>query len=176
MCISESGDNKHTCCCGCPLICGVLLIAICEVFSLITAIHLFDLVGIAFSSVVLAMFTLSLIKRNSHSVRKSLFLTYLATLLLFVVYAAYYVITQDMGTMVGRFCDQINRAASWDECADDLSDVIWVFLITYAVFILLIRTFFCRILYYYSKEAQPSQRTDGQQKYQSLAGDQKNSK
>ena len=97
MCIKHT-DKPHGpygcwCCCGCPLICGVIVIAALEVMSLIGAIYTMDLVGIAFSGVVCIMFLMSFVKRHSHGVRYSLFLTYAASFILFLVYMIIYVAT-----------------------------------------------------------------------------------
>ena len=42
----------------------------------------------------------------------------------------------------------------WNDCPDDMSELIWVFITVYTLIILLVRVFFVRILYYYAKEAE----------------------
>ena len=164
MCIhgTSKPHGPYGCCCGCPLICGVLVIAALEVLTLISSVYAMDLVGIAFSSVVLIMFLLSFVKRHSHGVRYSLFLTYLASFILFLVYMIIYIATQDLTEYVNRLCNDINKASPWDwnHCQDDIENKIWVAVAIYAILVLSIRGYFARILYYYSKEAKTDKEYD----------------
>ena len=157
MCVSHH-DHHYKCCCCFPLIIGVIFVAAIEVLTLVGAIQTGDVFSIVLSSILLAMFTVSFIKRNHQKVRNSLFMSYLASLVIFLVYAIIWLCTQSLAELTARTCNTINRTDDiWSSCYDDISNFIWVFIIIYLLLIVLVRGFFVRILYYYKEECRNEQ-------------------
>ena len=111
------------------------------------------------------MFAASFIKRDSHHIRNSLWMAYAASLILFIIYLIWFVVTQDVTKFIGRICDGINDAISWSDCTDDISDLLWVFVTIYAALVILVRGFFVRVLYWWYRDSVVEN-----EKYQELSG------
>ena len=158
MCLThtDAPPYKCWCCCGCPIICGVVLIAVYEVFNLMAAIQFFDIGGIVVSSILLIGFLISFVKRESHFVRRSLFYTYGISLILFLINLGLYLFTNSLDNLCETTCNFMDYVTDWNDCPEDMGDLIWVFISVYTLIILLVRVFFIRILYYYAKEAELS--------------------
>ena len=62
-------------------------------------------------------------------------------------------ITQNLDGIIGRVCNGVNNAITWEECASDIESTIWVFVGIYVLLVILVRGFLVRILYYYAEEA-----------------------
>ena len=170
MCVSHH-DKPYRCCCCLPLICGVILIAALEVMNLVAACQTLDVFNIVLSSLMICMFVFSFVKHNSPRIRRHLFHSYLVSLILFVAYMTYWFITQPLDPFVSRVCDGVNKVANWSECASDVENVIWVFVMIYCVLVVLIKAIFIRILYYYYKEVADDHHHN--QSYNSLSGNNK---
>ena len=169
MCVS-TGDTPYKCCCCIPLVCVAIIMAVCEGFNLFAAITFSDIYGIVISSIILLMFVISFIKPAHYQVRKSLFLTYLASLVLFAIYFLYFVFTEDMDKVIERSCDRITTFFSWDDCASDMESAIWAFIIAYAVLVFCVRGFFVHILWHYAQEANERHQDKTAAAYQTLSG------
>ena len=152
-CIGKNDEGKYTCCCGCSLFCGVIIIFILEVLSLITAIQFFDLIGIIVSGILTGMFLIACCKRDSSSVRFNLFVIYLFRAIIFAVTMVYYLITQNATDLMTKICNGMNKGLDWPDCQDSIADVFWWLVGGYIVFILLFRLSLAHLLYYYYKEA-----------------------
>ena len=131
MCLSHTDSPPYKCCCGCPHICGVIIIAVIEGFSLFASVSTFDIFGIVVSSILCLMFLVSFVRRQNYSLRKSLFLSYLVSMLLFLGYFIYFCVTQDMNDIIKSSCDTFNSVITWAECALDLQSTIWAFIAIY---------------------------------------------
>ena len=64
MCISQVGEYTYKCCCGCPLICGVIIIFVLNCFDLASSISIDDWWGTAIYGILTACFIMSFIKRH----------------------------------------------------------------------------------------------------------------
>ena len=153
MCVRHKEQGHYKCCCCFPLVCGVILIALLEVLNLVVAVQFLDIYGIVFSSIVLLMFGASFVKRDSHKVRQSLWMTYAASLILFIIYLVWFTATQNMTTWIDRGCGAVTDVVTWDTCAEDVKSLLWVFVTIYALLVILVRGFFVRVLYWYYKDA-----------------------
>ena len=105
-----------------------------------------------------------------------MFHSYLVSLILFLGYAIYYICANDIDVILTRVCNVANDvpAVNWDDCVSDIGDVMWVFLVMYALFVILLKGGFCHILYYYYKEALHRKKIEDDahaQGYTNLAGD-----
>ena len=85
MCISHHGD-KHSCCCGCPLIVGVLIIFILDLFSLYGAIVLGDYFSIAISGILGICFVVAFVKSNDYLIREYLYRVYMTSFIIMLIY------------------------------------------------------------------------------------------
>ena len=158
MCVGERDNGSYKCCCCFPIFWGVLLIAVVETFDLILAIQLLDIAGLVQSGILLVMFFLGFLKQENPKFRSYLFFVYLASLVIFLVYLITFVATQDVTTYIDSICSWYNghfdNVGSWDECSSDISDLLWVFVAIYALIVILVRGFFCRVLYGWWKEGE----------------------
>ena len=128
-----------------------------------------DIVGIVQSAILLTMFVVGFIKQDNPLVRKALFFVYLASLVIFLIYLITFVATQDVTTYIDQICnwynDHFDNLGSWDNCSADISDLLWVFVIIYALIVILVRGFFCRVLYGWWREMENKNQT-----YDALGG------
>ena len=99
------------------------------------------------------MFIFAFVKRESTQVRRHLFHTYLASLVIFLIYLIVFVTTQDLTGYIRSACNGINDVFTWNDCAEDINDLIWLFVAIYALIIIIIRGFFVRILHAWYKQA-----------------------
>ena len=154
MCIkSHDNGSRHTCCCGCPLICGVIIIAVFEGFSLAGAIQIFDFWNIIVSSILILMFLASFVLRENVMIRRSLFYSYFLSLIFVLFGMIMYCVNNDGTGMVAGVCDKFNIVGSWDDCAEDISDWMNIFYGAWFTVVCLVRGYFVCILYYYQKHA-----------------------
>ena len=154
MCLSNTDNPPYKCCCGCPLICGVIIIAVYEVFNLLGAIQFLDIGGIIVSSILIIGFLISFVKRDSQFIRNSLLYTYGISLILFLINVFLYIWQNSIDSLCTQACRGIDHIVDWDQCLDDMETWIWIFIAVYVFIILMVRIFFVRILYYYAKEAE----------------------
>ena len=98
-------------------------------------------------------------------------MSYLVGFIIFLIYLVWYCFFSDkVEDGAHAFCeswaiDWIN----WDGCDDFMNDFMWVFVGVYLFFIIILRGFCVRILYYYAKDIDPKLKT-GEAPYQQLAG------
>ena len=116
------------------------------------------------------MFIVAFVKRESTQVRRHLFHTYLASLVIFLIYLIVFVTTQDLTSYIRSACNGINDVITWSDCADDIDSLIWLFVAIYALFIIIVRGFFVRILHAWYKESLASGGGSDQKTYQNLEG------
>ena len=155
MCFIHLGHGDappYKCCCGCSLLCGVILVFIMEVLSLWGAIMWLDIVGIVVSGILTGMFLLAICKRHSSGVRYGIFCVYLGRALIFAVNMAYYCISQSSTEIISKICNGFNKQYSWNECTDDISGAYWWIVISYILVVLIFRLLLARMLYYFYKE------------------------
>ena len=168
MCISEHGDKKYKCCCGCPLICGVIIIFALCLLDLASAITYVDIISIVIYSILSFWFIVSFVRRDCHKTRVSLYSAYAAGFVLFLIYLIWYCFFSDR--VQGR-AEQICRSEVldwWDGCADFADDFIWVFVGLYLFIVCMMRLYFVRILYYYAKEIEHHHQQGGDRPYHKL--------
>ena len=154
MCINKHGENEYNCCCGCPLICGVIIIFALCLLDLASSITYGDIIGSVIYSILSIWFVISFVKRDNHSVRKSLYQSYGLAFIIFLIYLVWYCFfsgqVEDRAQSICRsdLIDWMNG----DGCAAFADDFIWVFVGIYRVLLVLVRVYCVRILYYYAKE------------------------
>ena len=176
MCIHHQ-EKPYKCCCCLPIIFGVIFICALEVLNLVEAINTLDIFNMVLSGLTVAMFIFTFVKHYSPKVRRHLFHTYVVNLILFLVYMIYWLVTQPLTPMVDRICNGVNKVFDWSNCATDVEDTIWVFVMIYTVILVLVRLMFIRILYHYWKEVADEHHghdSQHQQQYQTLPDSNKN--
>mmetsp|Transcript_4494 Transcript_4494/g.5567 ORF Transcript_4494/g.5567 Transcript_4494/m.5567 type:complete len:94 (-) Transcript_4494:326-607(-) len=84
---AKNGNDlpPYKCCCCCGLMCGVVLIFILELVWLWGSVALFDITGTVVSSILVIMFIVSFVLRNSVQVRLALLVGYLARAAIFLL-------------------------------------------------------------------------------------------
>ena len=92
MCISHH-HHHFKCCCCLPLLAGAIFIFVMEIFCLLGAIYTTDIFCMVASSVLLCLFVISFIKHKNFHSRNALYYSYLFSLVMFLVYAIYFIMT-----------------------------------------------------------------------------------
>ena len=138
---SESGGPPFSCCCGCSMFCGFILIAVLEVLTLIASFTSLDIVGILFSAVLVVMFAIGLCMRDSEKIRFYILIVYLLRILVIAVTMLYYIISQKVTTLMVVLCEALNVLPNveYEDCQSDLSGTFWLIVGIYTALILSIR-------------------------------------
>jgi len=158
MCISKISEHEYKCCCGCPLICGVVIIFVFCLFSLASAITWVDIFGIVVYGILTVWFITSFVRKHSHQTRHHLYHSYLLGFIITLIYTLWYCFfSGDVSDRADEICkSDFADWFNWSDCDDDVDDFIWVFVGIYLVFMISIRLYFVRVLYYYAKEIEPT--------------------
>ena len=169
MCLSHTDVPPYRCCCGCPLVVGILVIAICELLGLISAIQIFDVFSIVVQGILVTMFVIAFVQRHNYTIRRSLFQIYLMAFLASIIYGIVYVCTNSIEAVLERVCDALtNDGQRWPNCVNDLEDPIWFFIIVYYVIELVVKLTLTRCLYYFMKEIRPDPCAPGATPYHAM--------
>ena len=109
MCLSHTDVPPYRCCCGCPLDVGILVIAICELLGLISAIQILDVFSIVVQGILVTMFVIAFLQRHNYTIRRSLFQIYLFAFLASIIYGIVYVCTNSIEAVLERVCDTLTN-------------------------------------------------------------------
>ena len=91
MCIGEHGHNKYSCCFGCPIIVGVVMVFAFCIGDLIAAITLEDIWGIVVYGILSCWFVISFIRHKCNRTRRSLYHSYLISFIITLVYLFWWI-------------------------------------------------------------------------------------
>ena len=172
MCIYKHHDREFKCCCGCPLITGVIIIFVLCLLDLWYAAETLDIFGIVVYSILSIWFITSFIRKDCHKTRQSLYMSYGLGFIIFLIYLVWYCfISDEVESRAHNFCHStVVGWTDWENCDDFMNDFLWVFVGVYLFFLIILRGFCVRILYYYAKEVDPKEKTGEEQRYLQLAG------
>ena len=154
-CIGSRDDNglpPYKCCCCCNIFCGVVIIFLLEVFWLVSASMILDIVGMSISGVLCLLFMISFCAQGSLWSRQALFWGYLGRAIALIITMTVYALTNKIDDILNMFCKAVNEYYEWDSCWVDLQGTFFFVLISYTVVVFLFRLWLARILYYYLKE------------------------
>ena len=119
MCIHKEGTS-YACCCGCPLIVGVIILFLLNILELISAIQNGQWFSIMIYSVLTIWFVGSFVQRHNYNFRRSLFMSYGLSFAILLIYILYMLIFDDsVDNIVDRTCDLVtDTRINWKNCND----------------------------------------------------------
>ena len=157
MCIRKHGEHDYRCCCGCPIIVGVIIMFIYCIFDLINSIAWGDIFGIVVYGILSMWFITSFVRKECHRTRLSLYYSYSLSFILLLIYIFWLLFFSD--TMMARaeyFCySPYFDWTNWQsDCDSFVHEFFWLAVSIYFLIIVLIRLYFVCILKHYAKEVE----------------------